>query len=149
MTAATTFPRRDSARRIVSARDLAGVALAGAVAGAVALVLLDGLFALLGLGDFGRVNGWLAVILPVMIFVEEFRAWRGARARAAVALVAAALGALAGLIVAGLAGALPGDLPRPVPGALGAATLAVAYSLVWYYGIRAAGGRTDEGEGVA
>jgi hypothetical protein len=144
MTAATTFPRRDSHRRVVDARDLVAVTLAGAVAGAVALVLLDGLFALLGLGDFGRVNGWLAVVLPVMIFVEEFRAWHGARARVAVALVAAAVGALAGLIVAGLAGALPGDLPRPVPGALGAATLAVVYSLAWYYGIRAAGGRTDE-----
>jgi hypothetical protein len=147
MTATTTFPRRDTHRRIVNARDLAAVSLAGAVAGAVVLVLLDGLFALLGLGDFGRVNGWLAVVLPVMIFVEEFRAWRGAKGRVAVALVAAALGALAGLIVAGLAGALPGDLPRPVPGALAAATLAVVYSLVWYYGIRAAGGRTDDGAG--
>ena len=145
MTATATFPRRDSRRRIVDARDLTAMTVVGVVAGAVVLVLLDGLFALLGLGDFGRVNGWLAVILPVMILVEEFRAWRGAKGRAAVAMVAAALGAVAGLVVAGLAGALPGELPRPVPGALGAATLAVVYSLVWYYGIRAAGGRTDEG----
>jgi len=146
-TAASTFPRRDAHRRIVSARDLAAIGLAGAVAGAVVLVLLDGLFALLGLGAFGRVNGWLAVVLPVMVFVEEFRAWRGVRGRAAVALVAAALGAAAGLLVAGLAGALPGDLPRPVPGALGAATLALCYSLVWYYGIRAAGGQADDRAG--
>jgi hypothetical protein len=144
MTATTTFPRRDSSRRIVNARDLVAMTLAGVVAGAVVLVLFDGLFALLGLGDFGRANGWLAVVLPVMIFVEEFRAWRGAKGRVAIALVAAALAAAAGLIVAGLAGALPGELPRAVPGAVGAATLAVVYSLVWYYGIRAAGGRTDE-----
>jgi hypothetical protein len=141
---ATTFPRRDSRRRIVNARDLVAMTLAGAVAGAVALLALDGLFALIGLGDFGRVNGWLAVILPVMLLVEEFRAWRGARARIPVALGAAAVAAAAGLLVAGLVGGLPGDPPGLVSGALGAATLTVVYSLLWYYGIRAAGGRTDE-----
>jgi hypothetical protein len=128
----------------VNARDLVAMILAGAVAGAVALLALDGLFALIGLGDFGRVNGWLAVVLPVMLLVEEFRAWRGARARVLVALAAAVVAAAAGLLVAGLAGGLPGALPSLVSGAVGAATLAVVYSLLWYYGIRAAGGRTDE-----
>jgi hypothetical protein len=141
---ATTFPQRDSRRRIVNARDLVATTLAGAVAGAVALLALDGLFALIGIGEFGRVNGWLAVVLPVMLLVEEFRAWRGARARIPIALAAAVVGAAAGLLVAGLVGGLPGDPPGLVSGALGAATLAVVYSLLWYYGIRAAGGRTDE-----
>ena len=91
--------------------------LAAVVAGAAAVLLLDGVFALLGLGDFGRVNGWLAAILPVMLLVEEFRAWRGVRARIVVALVAAAARAWpSGLVVAGLVG----DLPALVSGALGA-----------------------------
>jgi len=128
----------------VHVHELVAVMLAGAVAGTVALVVLDGLFALIGLGDFGRVNGWLAVILPGMLLVEEFRAWRGARGRVLAALAAAAVGAVAGLVVSGLVGGLPGDPPPLLTGAAGATTLAVVYSLVWYYGIRAAGGRTDE-----
>jgi hypothetical protein len=134
------FPRRDAQRRIVALPDLVGITLAGAVAGAVALVVLDGAFALLGLGDFGRVNGWLAVILPVMLLVEEFRAWRGTRARIAVALVAAVLAVGTGLVIAGLAD----GLPNLAAGMIGAITFTLVYALLWFYGIRAAGGRAGE-----
>jgi hypothetical protein len=136
----TGFPRRDGQRRIVALPDLLGITLAGAVAAAAAVALLDGLFALVGLGDFGRINGWLAVILPIMLLVEEFRAWRGVRGRIAVALVAAALAVATGLVVAGLVG----DLPDLVTGAIGAATFTVVYSLLWFFGIRAVGGRAGE-----
>jgi hypothetical protein len=138
------FPPRDANRRILYARDLLGVVLAGVVAGVVVLLLFDAIFALLGLGDFGRVNGWLAAVLPAMLLIEEFRAWHGVRGRLLVAAAAAAVGAGAGLGAAGLADGLPGDLPALATGAVGAATLAVVYALLWYYGIRAAGGRTGE-----
>lgn len=134
------FPRRDARRRIVTLRDLLAVTLAGVVAAGVALAVLDGLFALIGLGGFGRVNGWLAVILPVMLLVEEFRAWRGVRARIGVAFGATLAGVAAGLLVAGLVG----DLPGLLAGALGAAAFTAVYAPVWYYGIRAVGGRTGE-----
>jgi hypothetical protein len=134
------FPRRDARRRVVALRDLVAVTVAGAVAGAVVLVLLDALFALLGLGEFGEVSGWLAIVLPVMLLVEEFRAWRGVRARIAVAVFAAVIGVAGGLVVAGLAA----DLPGIVPGALGAVTFTLVYALLWFHGIRAAGGRTGE-----
>jgi hypothetical protein len=129
------FPRRDARRRIVALRDLMAVTLAGAVAGAVALVLLDGLFALAGLGAFGRVNGWLAVILPVMLLVEEFRAWRGVRARLIVALASTVVAVGVGMLAAGIAG----DLPGLVSGGLGAVGFTAAYPPIWFYGVRVLG----------
>jgi hypothetical protein len=75
-----------------------------------------------------------------MLLVEEFRAWRGVPARVVVALSSAVVGVAAGLLCAGLVGGLPG----PLAGAVGATAFAVVYALVWYYGIRAARGRTTE-----
>lgn len=134
------FPRRDARRRIVAVRDFLGLTLAGVVAGAVALAVFDGVFALLRLGDFGGASGWLAIVLPCMVFVEEFRAWAGARGRAVVAFAGAAVGLLAGLAVAGLAGGL-GDLAA---GALAATALSIVYATLWFYGIRTVAGRTGE-----
>jgi hypothetical protein len=136
------FPRRDAEGRIVAGRDLLAMALAGVVAGVAALLLFDGLFALLGLGTFGDINGWLAVILPTMLLVEEFRAWRGERVRILVALVGAALGVAAGLLAAGATG-LAADLPSLVSGSVGAVVFTVTYALIWFYGIRALSGRMD------
>lgn len=133
------FPRRDDNGRIMVLADLLGVALAGVVVGVLALLLFDGVFALLGLGDFGRANGWLAVILPAWVFVEEFRAWNFGPARVAGALVAAGVGIAAGLLAAGLAA----ETPPLVSGGLGATVFAVAYALVWFVGVRWLAGRTS------
>ena len=130
------FPRRDEQRRIVVLRDLLAVTLAGVVAGAVALVALDLIFSLIGLGDFGEVNGWLAVVLPIMQLVEEFRAWKGTRWRIGVALLAAGLAVVAGLLVSGLAG----GLPALFGGAIGAAAATAVYATLWFSGIRLAAG---------
>ena len=128
----STFPRRDDEGRITGLGDLVGITLAGLVVGVLALVLFDWAFAALGLGAFGRANGWLAVILPVWLFVEEFRAWTGGPARVASALVAVAVGVVAGLLAAGLTTALPSLWS----GALAAAVFALAYAVIWFYGVR-------------
>lgn len=133
------FPRRDDGGRIGVLADLLGVALAGVVVGMLALLLFDGSFALIGLGDFGQASGWLAVILPAWVFVEEFRAWNVGPARVAAALVAAAVGITAGLFAAGLAT----PTPPLVSGGLAAAVFAVAYAVIWFVGVRWLAGRTS------
>jgi hypothetical protein len=130
--AQSTFPRRDAEGRIVGFGDLVGVVLAGVVVGVLALVLFDGVIKIMGRGTFGGANGWLAVILPAWIFVEEFRGWAGGPIRVMAALVAAAIGVTLGLLAAGLASALPSLWS----GALAATVFTVAYALVWFYGIR-------------
>jgi hypothetical protein len=134
-------PRRDAQGRLVRASDLLGLTLAGFAVGIVALVLFDGVFALLGFGDFGRANGWLAVILPGWLFVEDFRAWRYGPARVVAALVAAATGVALGLLAAGLAG----GLPALASGGTGALVASVAYALIWFYGVRWLSHRAGEG----
>jgi hypothetical protein len=126
------FPRRDADGRILAVTDLLGLVLAGLVIGLLALLVFDGGFSLLGFGDFGGASGWLAVILPAWAFVEEVRAWSFGAARVVVALVGAAVSITFGLLVAGLlneAGSL-------WSGAAAATAFALAYSLIWFYGIR-------------
>lgn len=133
---AAGFPRRDEDGRIIRLPDLLGTTLAGLVVGLLALVLLDGVFTLLGMGQFGRTSGWLVVILPAWFFAEEFRAWGGqphpGPARFAAAPVAAAVGIAAGLLVAGAVAAMP-----PLwTGALAGAVFAWTYALIWFLGVR-------------
>ncbi|HEX2774243.1 MAG TPA: hypothetical protein VHN18_17690, partial [Micromonosporaceae bacterium] len=97
------YPRRDGRGRIEVLPDLLGVVLAGLVIGVLALLLLDWAFALVGVGDFGRANGWLALILPAWLFVEEFRAWDPGPVRVLAAAGSAALSIALGLVVSGLA----------------------------------------------
>lgn len=128
-----TFPRRDPDGRITALPDLLGVALAGLVIGLLALIVLDWAMALIGLGEFGRANGWLTVILPAWIFVEEFRAWAGTGpARIAAALVGLAVGIAAGLLVAGVAV----NLEPLWSGALAGSVFALSYALIWFLGVR-------------
>lgn len=152
--ARAAYPRRDEDGRVTRLPDLLGVTLAGLVIGLLALVLLDGVFTLVGLGRFGRTSGWLVVILPAWLFVEEFRAWGGrppqragavrgqpaepdlppapGPARVAAALVAAAVGVAAGLLVAGTVATL-----APLwTGAIAGAVFAWSYALIWFLGIR-------------
>jgi hypothetical protein len=133
MNETTTFPRRDAEGRVVRLADLLAWVVAGLVLGLVVLLVIDGVPALFGLGRFGQVSGWLAGILPVWLFVEEFRAWRGVPGRTGMALGAGLLaGTLGFAVAAGTAHALP-----PLgSGAVGAAISALLYGVLWYMGIR-------------
>ncbi|XTZ17160.1 hypothetical protein ACQSSU_07290 [Micromonospora echinospora] len=125
------FPRRDAEGRVVALGDLLGVTLAGVVIGVLALVLFDWTFELIGSGDFGQANGWLAVILPAWLFLEDFRAWSFGAARVVAALVAVVLGVAGGLLVAGLAD----GLPPLASGTLAATVFTVVYAVVWFNGV--------------
>ncbi|WP_329106430.1 hypothetical protein OG792_00960 [Micromonospora sp. NBC_01699] len=130
--AQSSFPRRDSSGRITGLADLGGVVLAGLVIGVLALVAFDWAFESIGLADFGKTNGWLAVILPAWLFVEEYRAWGPGPARAAAAVVGAGVGLTTGLLAAGLAAAAA----PLVSGAAAAGAFALVYTLIWYFGVR-------------
>ncbi|BCJ72055.1 hypothetical protein CS0771_15990 [Catellatospora sp. IY07-71] len=128
-------PRRDAAGRIVSLSDLLGYVLAGWVISMLGLLAFDGLFALLGLGEFGQVTGWLGLIYPVIVFVEQFRAAAGERGRIAVAPAAGLVAVVLGLVAVGLAG---GFAPL-VTGGLGSLVATVAYAVLWHTGLTVAG----------
>ncbi len=130
--ATQVFPRRDADGRVISLVELLAAALLGTIVGVAALALIDGILAFIGLGDFGRASGWLAVILPALLFFDDLRAWRGYGVRILVGLVAAGLAIGLGLIAA----ALGSTLPPIVSGAIGAAVAALVYSPVWFVGIR-------------
>ena len=125
---------------MISLGELLVAALGGTVVGLAALVLIDGVFALIGVGTFGRASGWLAAILPAFLFFDDFRAWRRHGVRILVALVAAVAAIGLGLLVAGAVRGLPPILA----GSVGAAVAALVYSFVWFVGIRwLTGHRTD------
>ena len=126
-------PRRDADGRLATAGDLLGVALAGLVSGVVVLLVFEGVMSLLRLSEFGDASGWLAVILPVWLFTEEFRAAGYGAYRIVVAALAAGFGIAVGMTLAGLAAAA---FPPLVSGAVGAFGLTVVYCLVWFYGLR-------------
>jgi hypothetical protein len=139
MSEARGYPRRDDRGRIETLPDLLGVVLAGLVIGVLALVLFDWAFALLGAGDFGMANGWLALILPAWLFVEEFRAWGPGPARVLAAAGCTALAVVLGLLVSGLAA----DLPPLASGAFGAVAAALTYAVTWFSAVRGLTRRTS------
>jgi hypothetical protein len=126
-------PRRDADGRLVTVGDLLGVAFAGLVTGVVVLLVFEGIMALAQAFDFGSSSGWLALILPVWLFVEEFRAAGYGAYRIVVAALAAGFGVAVGMTLAGLAAE---TFPPLVSGAAGALGLTVVYCLVWFYGLR-------------
>jgi hypothetical protein len=126
-------PRRDPSGRLATIGDLIGTALAGLVTGAVVLLILEAILSLTRVSEFGATSGWLAIILPVWLFVEEFRAEGFGASRVVVALLAAGFGVVAGLTLAGLAA---NQFPTLVSGLVGAAAFTVVYCLVWFYGLR-------------
>ncbi|WP_245673823.1 MULTISPECIES: hypothetical protein [Actinoplanes] len=125
--------RRDSGGRLATIGDLLGSAMAGFVVGLVVLLIFEGIMALTGFGQFGESNGWLAVILPVWLFTEEFRAEGFGAHRVLVAGLAGGFGVAAGMSLAGLVTMLA---PPLVSGAVGAVTGTVVYCLIWFYGLR-------------
>jgi hypothetical protein len=126
-------PHRDADGRLMTVGDLLGVALAGLVCGVVVLLLFEGALSLLRMSEFGDTSGWLALILPVWLFTEEFRAARYGAYRVVVALLGAGFGVAIGMTLAGL---VAPAFPPLASGAIGAAGLTVVYCLVWFYGLR-------------
>ena len=133
-------PRRDADGRLSTVGDLVGVALAGLVCGIVILLIFEGIMSLSRMSQFGDTSGWLAIILPVWLFTEEFRAAGYGAYRIVVAALAAGFGVAAGMTLAGLAAS---EFPALVSGAAGAAGLTVVYCVIWFYGLRWLSHRTD------
>ena len=126
-------PRRDPDGRLATFADLVGVALAGLVCGVVVLLVFEGVMSLVRLSEFGDASGWIALILPVWLFTEEFRAAGWGAYPIMIALLGIGFGLAAGMTLAGLAA---GPFPPLVSGAVGAFGLTVVYCLVWFYGLR-------------
>jgi hypothetical protein len=125
-------PRRGPDGRLATIGDLLGTALAGLVIGVILLLAFEAILALTG-AEFGKTSGWLALILPLWLFTEEFRAIGHGAQRFVVALVSAGVGVVAGMTFAGLAATA---FPALVSGFVGATACTVAYCLVWFYGLR-------------
>jgi len=126
-------PRRDPNGRLATLGDLLGAALAGLVIGVVLLLIFEAILSLTRVSEFGDTSGWLALVLPVWLFVEEFRAEAYGASRVVVAMLAAGFGVAGGMTVAGLAAA---EFPSLVSGLAGAAAGTVVYCVVWFYGLR-------------
>jgi hypothetical protein len=136
-----SYPPRDAEGRIATFGDMIGGVIFGIVICFILLVAIDGLFTLLGAGRFGGVSGWLIGILPVWMFIEDFRAWRGVPARIAVMLIAGALGLLVGVVISA-------HLTHMRPGFAGSISVTVTcliYAVLWYFGIRYLANRLGEG----
>jgi hypothetical protein len=132
-TASARRPRRDADGRLATFGDLVGVALAGLVSGVVVLLVFEAVMSLLRLSEFGDASGWIALILPVWLFTEEFRAAGWGAYRIVVALLGIGFGVAVGMTLAGLAA---GTFPPLVSGAVGALGLTVVYCAIWFYGLR-------------
>jgi len=126
-------PRRDANGRLTTFPDLVGVALAGLVSGVAVLLVFEGVTSLLRLSEFGHASGWIALVLPVWLFTEEFRAAGWGAYRIVVAALGIGFGLAAGMTLAGQAAE---RFPPLVSGAIGALALTVVYCAVWFYGLR-------------
>ena len=96
-------------------------------------MIIEAVLSLTRISEFGATSGWLAIILPVWLFVEEFRAETFGFPRVVVAALAAGFGVAAGMTIAGFAAS---QFPTLVSGLSGAAAFTVVHSLVWFYGLR-------------
>ncbi len=118
---------------VASVGDLLGAAFAGLAVGIAVVLVLDGILALTGVAEFGRTNGWLIVILPVWLFVEQFRAEGPGAERVMAAVLGIGFCVATGLTIAGL---LAPYTPVLVSGGAGAVSGTVVYCFVWFYGLR-------------
>ena len=121
-------------KRLTRLTDLLGQCLAGLVISLAGVLAIDGIYALLGFGEFGKVSGWLAMVFPILVFAQQFTAARGERGRVPVTIVGVLVAAALGLSAAGLAS----GLPPIVSGAIGALVATLAYATVWHVGLAVA-----------
>jgi hypothetical protein len=127
-------PRRDPSGRLATIGDLLGTALAGLVIGAVLLLVFEAVLSLTRVSEFGGTSGWLALILPLWLFTEEFRAAAPQGPyRIVVAVLGAGFGVAVGMTLVGLVAPL---FPSLVNGLVGAGGCTIVYCLVWFYGLR-------------
>ena len=130
------FPKRDADGRVATFADMVAGVGVNLVLGLVILVVIDALSATVA-GRFGEISGWLAGILVVWLFVEDFRAWGQGNHRVGAGRWGVAAG---GVLLGGLAGAaLSGQLnawPNLASGALGVLLATGLYAAIWFYGIR-------------
>ncbi|WP_156037502.1 hypothetical protein [Glycomyces tenuis] len=106
--------------------------LAYVVMGAIALAVVDLLFVMVAGGDFGRISGWVAAVPSVFVFTEQFRRYEGG-SRWAVVIIGVVLGLGAGIASTLL---LPPTWPSLATGGVGGLVAALAYSVLWYAGIK-------------
>jgi hypothetical protein len=121
-------------QRLNRLTDLLAQVLAGLVISVVGVLAIDGVFALLGLGTFADLNGWLALLFPFLVFAGQFNVARGERGRLLVALAGGVLGIGLGVVAAGFFG----DLPAIASGAIGALVATLVYATVWHVGLAVA-----------
>ncbi len=134
------FPRRDDDGRVLVYSELFAATLAMTLLSLVVVLAVDLVSVALG-AAFGKSSGWLALVLPCWLFVEEFRAWRGVPGRVAIT----ALCLLVALPV-GLAAAFATNyLPALISGGVGAMVTASTYATFWFFGIRWLARRTGDG----
>jgi hypothetical protein len=131
-TSSPAVPRRDAGGRVLRLTELSGVSLAYLVLNAVGLGLIDGLVVVLSDQKFGSSSGWLMVILPGLLFFDDFRGWRAYRVRYLVAIVSALVAIGLGLVAAGLVS----GLPPMASGGVGATVAVLTYAPLWFLGIR-------------
>jgi hypothetical protein len=125
------------AKRVTRLTDLIGQCLAGLLISFVGILVIDGVYALLGFGRFGGISGWLGLIFPIIIFVQQFSLAKGERGRVPVAIIGVLVAAALGLFAAGVFGGLP-----PIAsGAIGALVATLAYATVWQVGLTFTAGR--------
>ncbi len=118
-------------QRLNRLTDLLAQALAGFFLSVAGMLIIDGLFALLGLGQFGKLSGWLALIFPFLIFMGQFTVSKGERGRG---LVAAA-GAFFGIGLGSIAASSFDRLPPIGAGAVGALVATLVYAAIWHIGL--------------
>jgi hypothetical protein len=135
-----SYPPRDANGRVGTLANIVGGVIFGIVLCMIVLVLIDGLFTILGVGKFGTISGWLAGILPVWLFIEDFRAWKGVPGRLAVLLAGGALGLIAGIAVSSVLTGL-----RPAfNGGISVTVACLVYAVLWFFGIRYLANRLGE-----
>jgi hypothetical protein len=127
----TGDPKR---QRLTRLTDLLAQVLAGLVISIAGVLAIDGLFALLGVGKFGNLNGWLALIFPFIVFAGQFSACKGERGRGLVAL----LGTVAAIGLGTIAATSFDDLPPIGSGGVGALVATLVYATIWHVGLAVA-----------
>jgi len=126
-----------AAQRIHRLTDLLAQCLAGFVISIAGVALMDGFFSLIGLGTFGDLNGWLALVFPIIVFAGQFSAAKGERGR----LLVTVIGAVSALVLGSVAAGAFSRLPPMGSGAVGALVATLVFAAIWHVGLAIAAGK--------